>query len=129
MRSSNSRASKQIQVLKLVPKLRLTHLFAAIIIVFAVLTAVCAAIFWHRSMDYAASISDIIHRQYAGPLAIVEAKASEAMFTAFAYRAVHAGKADTHGCRWHAVRRPSGSATGWRRRGISCPNRTATSMV
>ena len=41
-------------------------------------------------MDYAASIPDIIHRQYAARVAIVEAKASEANFTAFAYELAHA---------------------------------------
>ncbi|MDR3408653.1 MAG: methyl-accepting chemotaxis protein [Methylovirgula sp.] len=77
-------------MLKLVPKLRLTHLFAAIIIVFAVLTAVCAAIFWHEVNGLRGVYTDIIHRQYAARVAIVEAKASEANFTAFAYELAHA---------------------------------------
>ena len=74
----------------LIPKLRLTHRFAAIIITFAILTAGGAAIFWHEVNDLRGVYADIIHRQYAARVAIVEAKASEANFTAFAYELAHA---------------------------------------
>jgi methyl-accepting chemotaxis protein len=77
-----------------VPKLRLIHRFAAVIITFAVLTAICASIFWHEFGVLRDLRLDIIHRQYPARVAIVEAKASEANFTAFAYELVHAD-ADT----------------------------------
>ncbi len=77
-------------MLNLAPRLRLTHRFAAIIITFAILTAVCAAIFWHEVGGLRSVYTDIIHRQYAARVAIVEAKASEANFTAFAYELAHA---------------------------------------
>ncbi|HLH10565.1 MAG TPA: HAMP domain-containing methyl-accepting chemotaxis protein [Methylovirgula sp.] len=79
---------------KLLPKLRLIHKFAAVIVVFAALTAVCASIFWHEFSVLRDVLMDITHRQYPARVAIVEAKASEANFTAFAYELEHADADD-----------------------------------
>ena len=70
--------------------------FAALIATFVVLTVVSATILWHQVSELRDARVDIIRRQYPARLAIAEAKASEALFTAFAYRLLHAGKDDTH---------------------------------
>lgn len=85
---------------RLAPKLRLTHKFAAVIITFAVLTGICGSIFWHEFGVLRDVRLDIIHRQYPARVAIVEAKASEANFTAFAYQLAHADKDDAQQTVW-----------------------------
>jgi methyl-accepting chemotaxis protein len=84
----------------LAPKLRLVHWFAGVIICFALLTAACAAIFWHQFRALRDVQMDVIHRQYPARVAIVEAKASEANFTAFAYQLEHADKDDAQQITW-----------------------------
>jgi len=85
---------------RFVPKLRLTHKFAAVIVTFAVLTAICGSIFWHEFGVLRDVRLDIIHRQYPARVAIVEAKASEANFTAFVYELAHADKDDAQQTTW-----------------------------
>jgi methyl-accepting chemotaxis protein len=74
--------------------MRLTYRFAALIATFAILTFVSATILWEQFDTLRAARVDIIRRQYPARIAIVEAKASEAVFNAFAYRLLHPNKDD-----------------------------------
>jgi methyl-accepting chemotaxis protein len=87
-------------VQKLAPKLWLIHRFAAVIVTFAILTLIGATIFWHEFTILRDVRMDIIHRQYPARVAIVEAKASEANFTAFAYELAHADKDTAQQTTW-----------------------------
>jgi methyl-accepting chemotaxis protein len=63
--------------------------FAGLIAAFVIFTVVSATLLWQQVVDLRADRVDIIRRQLPAHLAIVEAKASEATFTAFAYRLMH----------------------------------------
>jgi methyl-accepting chemotaxis protein len=83
-------------LIRFLPRLRLTHRFAALIVTFAVLTAVSANILWQQVVILRTARVDIIRRQYPARLAIVEAKASEAGFSTFALQLLHADKVEAH---------------------------------
>lgn len=83
-------------MIRFLPRLTLTHRFAAVIVTFAVLTAVSASILWQQVITLRTARVDIIRRQYPARLAIVEAKASEAGFGTFALQLLHADKAEAH---------------------------------
>jgi methyl-accepting chemotaxis protein len=74
--------------------MRLTYRFAALIATFAILTLVSATILWEQFDTLRAARVDIIRRQYPARIAIVEAKASEAVFNAFAYQLLYPNKDD-----------------------------------
>jgi methyl-accepting chemotaxis protein len=68
--------------------------FGGIIATFVIFTIVSAMLLWQQVVELRADRVDIIRRQLPARLAIVEAKASEATFTAFAYRLVHPDEDD-----------------------------------
>jgi len=70
--------------------------FAALVATFVILTVAGAIVLWQQVSELRAAQVDIIRRQLPARLAIVEAKASEAVFTSFAYRLLHPDKDDAH---------------------------------
>jgi methyl-accepting chemotaxis protein len=76
----------EMRKFQIIPHLKLTHWFAAVVATFAILTIASAAILWKQVDDLHGAQADIIHRQYPARLAIAEAKASEAVFNTLAHQ-------------------------------------------